>query len=99
MATSTAPMRPTVMRSPRIGQASRATKNGARKLMEEALASGRYFTPVKKQIIDIRCTPERTTCHPSARVRTRATPWLGANSARMNTKCEAARAHTICSVL
>ncbi len=89
-----------VMRSPSIGQASRATKNGVVKLMEAALASGRYFTPVKKHSIDIRCTPERMICHLSVTVRiSAATPKRGVNRARMNTRCEAARAHTTCSVL
>ena len=62
------------MRSPSIGHASRATKNGAVKLMEAAFASGRYFTPVKKNSIDIRCTMERMTCHFGVVVRTTATP-------------------------
>ena len=87
------------MRSPSIGHASRATKNGAVKLMEAAFASGRYFTPVKKNSIDIRCTMERMTCHFGVVVRTTATPTAGTNRARTNTKWDAARAHTICSVL
>ena len=69
------------MRSPSIGHASRATKNGAVKLMEAAFASGRYFTPVKKNSIDIRCTMERMICHLGVAVRSTATPMGGTNRA------------------
>ncbi len=87
------------MRSPSMGHASSATKNGAVKLIEAAFASGRYFTPVKKNSIDIRCTIERMICHFGVAVRSTDGPTEGTNSAMMNTKCDAARAQTICSVL
>ena len=98
-ATITATSRLGVMRSPSMGHASKATKNGAVKLMEAAFASGRYFTPVKKNSIDIRCTMERMTCHFGVVVRTTLMPRDGTNRMTMKMKCDAARAHTICSVL
>ena len=86
-----------VVRSPSMGQASKATTSGAVKLTAAASATGTKAMAVKKHRLEANSTAERRSCMRGRRVRNSARPWRGKNAATKNATCPKARAHATCT--
>ena len=97
--TPSATSRPTVVRSPSIGQASSATTSGAVRLIEAALAIGMVMMAKKNDRFDVISSAERRSCVPSRCVRSMPSPKRGTKAASMNRMWPKARAHETCREL